>query len=112
MIKIIHHKPGRYAPVLFCDICAKPITDAGLAAAVTVSHPIPEGETSEVMYVHKGDCHDAADRRLGKKAGWDELSRHLRQLLYNTGLSPKKLQAQQAMDKDCGDWFTTPEDDA
>jgi hypothetical protein len=109
MIKIVHHIPGRYAPLLFCDTCGKRITDAGLAAAVTVGHPVPEGESSEVLHVHKGECHDAVDRRLGRQAGWDELSRHLLHLIYNVDLSIGKLQAHKEADAEC-DMFHIPKD--
>jgi hypothetical protein len=109
MIKIIHHRPGRYAPPLFCDTCGKRITDAGLAAAVTVGHPIPEGESSEVLHVHKGECHDAVDRRLGRQAGWDELSRPLLHLIYNVDLSPEKLIDHREADVECG-MFRVPND--
>ena len=102
MIKILHQKTGRYAPVLLCDACGKPITHAGLAAAITLSDPIPEGEHSDVLYVHKGECHSLTDVRLGKQSGWEEMSRHLLHLLYNIGLSPEKLLALRYMDTGIG----------
>ena len=61
MIKIAHIKAGKYSPILHCDFCGKRITEAGLAAAVTVSQPIPLEESSEVLHVHKGACLDAVD---------------------------------------------------
>lgn len=111
MIKIVHHIPGRYAPLLFCDVCGERITNASRAAALTVSHSMPEGESSEVLHVHKGDCHTAADRRAGLTLGWEEMSRHLLHLIYNVGLSPEKLEAHREADKEC-DLFHVPDDNA
>lgn len=111
MIKIVHHKQGRYAPMLFCDICGKRIDNAKLAAVLTVSHPIHYEQTSEVMHVHKRACHDIADKRHGKKLGWEELSRHLLHLNLNVGLSPANLLALQKFDNEFGDCITNSNDD-
>jgi hypothetical protein len=110
MIKIVHARPGFYAPMLYCDYCKKRITDAGSAAAITVSHPMPEGASSDVLHVHKGDCHDAVEKKLGGTAGWEELSRHIMQLNYNVDLSPEKLQAHRDADAEGIGMFRYPDE--
>ena len=86
---------NRVTPVVFCDVCARAITDASGAVAVrptrTIRDPfLCEGDILEVLHVHKGACLAEAERRLGgwDATWWDELTAHLCGLMVNTGLPP------------------------
>ncbi|MEA5420778.1 hypothetical protein VB712_16215 [Spirulina sp. CCNP1310] len=86
MIKVF--KEGNVTvPMFVCDICNKPITDGEMAVAVFQNLPLLDGiETAEVLHAHKGRCHDVAEKRLGKTAGFDELTNHCRYLLNNASI--------------------------
>lgn len=84
MIRIIYYE-GNHRAQFICDICREPITDAQHGAAVW-KHPEWISETPEPLHVHKGQCHNTADRRLvGAERGapWMELSEHALQLAVN-----------------------------
>jgi hypothetical protein len=91
VIKMLNFQ-GRSAPLLVCDVCAQPIRDAGLAAAVFPRSDV-EGEIFSVLHVHKGACHDRAEADLDGAAGapWQELRHHLVYLLGNVGLDDESL---------------------
>ncbi|MBI5381106.1 MAG: hypothetical protein HZA31_04335 [Opitutae bacterium] len=107
MIKDVCIK-GRIGPQVFCDTCGKRIEKAGLAAVITVKN-IGDGESSEILHVHKGKCHDLAEKKLGGNVLWGEMSRHFLHLIYNVGLSTEHLEAQKEADREAGDLFNTPE---
>ncbi len=92
MIRTIQ-KAGRDIPMLICDVCDTWIEGAGEAAAVW-KRASKDGETSEVLHVHKRGCHAQAEHRLGGKqnCSWEELGTHLLYLVGNSGLSPEQLQ--------------------
>ena len=104
MIKNINIK-GMTGPVIYCDTCGKRIEDAS-RAVVLAAEKIEEKQTSEVLYVHKGKCHDKAEAKIGSN-GWQELSRHLLQLVYNVGLSIEDLEARKDTDVELGGAFFT-----
>lgn len=89
--------------MLCCDICGSWIDDAELGAAV---FPYPaEGAAVEVLTVHKGACHDAAEERLSTpeaSAPWLELKKFLWQLSHNAGFPADAVQ-QLATKEDTGD---------
>lgn len=91
MIKI-HYTNGRNVPIMSCDICGTWIEDAGEAAAVFCT-PKGNGDTVEVLHVHKRGCHDAAELRLGgrRTCSWEELGTHMLNLTHNTGLPVERL---------------------
>ena len=70
-------------PVFSCDVCNEPIIDIREAAAVYRNDGVGEGELLAVMHVHKGKCHDEADRRFAGQdlAPWAELADHIEELL-------------------------------
>jgi len=79
-------------PKFVCDICQKPITDAGNAVAVYTNLPFTEDVTvSEVLHAHKGPCHNMAEQQVNGIPGWDELIEHCRYLLNNTKMSCRGL---------------------
>lgn len=88
----IHYKDGRNIPVLMCDVCGTWIEDAKEGAAVFVT-PQNNGDTTDVMHVHKRACHDAAEAKLGGRAkcSWQELSEHMLHLTHNTALPVERL---------------------
>ena len=102
MIKIIN-LGGMTGPVIYCDCCGKRIDDAS-RAAVLAAAKTQEKHTSAVLYVHKGKCHEKAEAQVGSH-GWQELSRHLLQLIYNAGLSLEDLEARRVTDTDLGGAF-------
>jgi len=95
MIKIIFQK-GTLIPVIICDICGKQIKDAQMGAVVHSLTDLSEQQKLDVLYAHKGACHDAAEKQFVKGnrrgSGWEELSIHLYYLCYNTGMTPQKIE--------------------
>jgi hypothetical protein len=80
--------------VCTCDICGKPIRDAGDGAAVYRDRGQREGELKRVLHVHKGKCLHRADRQLCGEGGmcpWDELEDHLIEVLTNTGSNLRRI---------------------
>src|SRR5881275_672957 len=86
MIKLRNDELG-YTPVAVCDICHQVITDVGYGAAVWRIPRQHLGDVFDVLHVHKGRCHDQADRQLvgEDKASWHELGIHLADLTVNLG---------------------------
>ncbi len=72
-------------PALRCDHCGKRILGAGMAAVLY--HFPKEGEETDVLIVHKGQCHRAKE---GEYSSWDELSTFLQELTHNLSL-PEEL---------------------
>jgi hypothetical protein len=104
MIKNIN-MGGMTGPVLYCDTCGKRIEDASRGIALAAVK-VEEKRTSEVLYLHKGKCHAKAEAKVGSN-GWQELSRHLVQLIYNVGLSIEDLEARKDTDCELGGAFFT-----
>jgi hypothetical protein len=75
MIQIIRHR-SRYVSVVTCDTCGKRITDSTMAAAL-------DGPGRVAWHVHKGRCHDDAERRA-RAHGWMTLRDHLDQIVHNS----------------------------
>lgn len=92
MIKMLSAS-GRSAPVLMCDVCGERIKLVGMGAAV-FPRSDSDGAEVEVLHVHKGECHDKAESRVGsgKGAPWQELGNHFSYLLHNIGLPMSRLQ--------------------
>jgi hypothetical protein len=64
---------------LQCDVCRKPVTDAGLAIVM-------RGPGAAAVFVHKTPCHRAAERFLCRgTAGWLELHDFLADLRVAVG---------------------------
>ena len=76
-----------------------------MAMAFNTADISKEGASCDVIYLHKGKCDDEAQRQYRHSRGWEELSRHLLQLLYNSGLSLKKLEAYKEADGDLKGFF-------
>lgn len=96
MIKILRLN-GKSAPVLVCDVCGSRIEDAKNAAAVNNfnSETVSDGDLLDVIYTHKGKCHNRAESLMTARGvgvvGWLELQHHLVDLIHNVGLSPVEL---------------------
>lgn len=89
---------GRACPKIFCDSCGEEIAEAKAAAAVYINF-IPDGDRSEVAYVHKnfvkGDCMTKAEEAIrsnGKESGWVELTEYLAHLISNVGIASKDIE--------------------
>jgi hypothetical protein len=81
MIKILH-KDGYWRPLVFCDVCGKIIEDGNMAGAAYIgADREKDGEIFEVVYFHKGQCHDEIEDRYG--IGWEEMSTFFDQVLFN-----------------------------
>jgi hypothetical protein len=78
------------APLLFCDICDTRIENAKEAALVfkLVTDASPNAEP---LMVHKGECLDAAEARLGGMVGWQPLLKELIYMLHNVGVPLEML---------------------
>lgn len=91
MIKMLNIK-GRACPIVICDVCQKRIESSEAAAAVFQRSDIEvDGDVSQVLHVHKGQCHDDAEQKIGngKGAPWQELDHHIYFLIGNVGTTPK-----------------------
>jgi hypothetical protein len=90
MLKMIYLN-GRTVPQYFCDVCTTQIENAKGAALVFKRLSELEETNSEVLFTHKGQCHDAAEIKLGgkSKTGWQEMSVSLFHSLHNSQLSPE-----------------------
>jgi hypothetical protein len=95
----IERDGGLVGPIILCDHCGKRIKDAERAAAL-----MPESgrHASGVLYVHKGECHDALENREGGSVPWEELSRHLRLLATNAGLQTGQMEQAKKVDSEVG----------
>jgi hypothetical protein len=74
-----------YASVITCDVCARTIADAGMAAALRAADGI-------AIHVHKGACHDRAEKHLAR-GGWMELIEHIEQLAANSNATSSEITA-------------------
>ena len=106
MIKVIVRQ-GVLVPIVICDICNQQIQDLEKAAAV--NPPIVELEAekpTEILYAHKGKCHDLAEERLnqqyGRTASWQDLSTHFYFLCNNGGLTAEKMARKDWMHRELG----------
>lgn len=89
----VHRLDSGSAAHLKCDICGERIENAGGAAAV-YSLAVAPNSDSDVLHVHKRECHSAADARIRQQGGrpaWVEMQEHLAQLIHNTGSSALAL---------------------
>lgn len=79
--------------VLVCDHCEERIRDGGMGVVVWSRDDLQaDGDQTEAFFVHKGDCHDALDERLGGKSArmpWSELNTAVHHLLHNAGIKPE-----------------------
>ncbi len=70
MLKLIFAN-GRFAPIIFCDNCGQPITDARVASALFLQTspfgtPPQEGAIAECdHHAHNGACADVVEAMLG-----------------------------------------------
>src|SRR5579871_2598867 len=91
MLKMVHRGEGRAAPAFYCDICGDRIEDANLAAIVYIRRVSQVGEKFDPLTVHKGNCHNVAERRLSTTTEdcvvWEELSIFLARLLCNSNVA-------------------------
>jgi hypothetical protein len=103
---LAHCVDGGYVPVLVCDICEKRIVDAQLGAVVFKRLVASEPDLIPGLHVHKGECHNAAESRLGgrENTGWMELQTHLLYLVLNSKLTPEMLAAERDMRDAAGEW--------
>jgi hypothetical protein len=77
MLQIIEIDTG-YRSVVACDICGHQIDDAGMAVAVRFTD-------GNVWHLHKGRCHDQAERAVPAfRIGFLELRHHLAQIEHHT----------------------------
>ena len=88
---VVKYSKGRYCPMVLCDVCKEPITDAGMAAVVQEPTNEPEA-ILKIQHVHKRACHNTAEAAM-HATGWEELETHLAQLCWNVGFTPKAMQA-------------------
>ena len=93
MIKTLYSE-GRYIPMVVCDACKKPITDADMGLALNKSRDLIEGQFVETFHAHKGDCDRQLEKRIDPKfgSGSTELARHLFQVTHNAGVTRAKLE--------------------
>ncbi len=94
MIQVIYdEKEDEIIPVITCDVCNNRIEDVLNAVAVN-QNVFDMGETpTKILHAHKGRCHDSAEAKIGKYAGWEELSAHLYYLCKNLGLTSQWFEA-------------------
>ena len=86
-------------PIIVCDICGKQITDAKMASAVMPdSKKYPSGN-GRVLHVHKENCQAKVDIQEGTSVNWDELTRHIRQLITNVKLTLTELEKEDQEDR-------------
>lgn len=79
MIQIIEVPTG-YRTVVKCDVCGDLIVDDRMAVALRFPH-------DTVWHVHKGECHNLAERRVPAfRRGFMELREHIAQIEHNTRL--------------------------
>lgn len=103
MLKIIS-KEHKSVPIVCCAVCGSWIDQIGLGAAVFQS-PARDGDTSEVMLVHKGACHDKAEATLsagGRSVGWHTLARFLMDACHNSGLTVEEMVEREKHDQEVG----------
>jgi hypothetical protein len=98
MIRILS-RDHLHAPVVVCDVCGDPIWDANDGVAV-FNAVLKEMEKTDVLHAHKGDCHDAAEDRIGEHAGWQELSSHFYWLGANLEITPEQFVKLSRLHKD------------
>jgi len=78
-------------PVVLCDVCHSLIVDASMAAAI-YPHSRDEADVLQVLHVHKGECMDKGEVKLGvTHCAWVELTDHLRYLVRNAGAPARTL---------------------
>ena len=97
MIQIIETKTG-YAPIIVCDQCGLRIEDANLAVAIAPMSGKFQNGKRRVLHVHKESCFDKFEKTEKTKYYWEELSRHLRLIINNAGLTPQELIEQSKKD--------------
>lgn len=91
MIKILF-KDTLSCPIFSCDICSDMIGDLTEGAAVfaDVAQRRENGKI-EVMHVHRGKCHELAEKKLSLKSEWQPLGAHLYFLCANIEVDGKHL---------------------
>ncbi|MDV6030376.1 MAG: hypothetical protein F9B45_09770 [Phycisphaera sp. RhM] len=84
-LKLKRTDAGRVAPIIVCDHCGEPITDAGMAVAVFT-------DDLDLFHAHKLACHNAIDAQHGIDGlplPWTELGTHLALLTSNVNADPE-----------------------
>lgn len=86
---------GVHAPVIFCDLCERPIEDArsGVVVFPVVESP---GQAENLVYAHQGPCGRLAEqnlRDLGRETGAIDLLSYLRYLVFNMGMTVEDVEA-------------------
>jgi hypothetical protein len=79
--------------VAVCDICERLIAEPGLAMyAWDSSETNVPGRWADFVVVHKGECRDAAEAKIGSEHYADMAFYHLlASLVANTGADPKVI---------------------
>lgn len=106
MIKVVVRQ-GVVVPIVICDICNQQIQDLERAAAVNPPIIKLRAENPvDIIYAHKGKCHDIAEQRLsqqyGQTAEWQELSTHFYFLCNGGGLTAEKMARKDWMFRELG----------
>jgi len=90
---VLHYADGLFVPVIACDVCEQRIADGRLGVAVFPRGGLSEPELLPCVYTHKGECHEAAERKLGGRSecGWQDLRTHLLYVVLNSNLTLEML---------------------
>jgi hypothetical protein len=83
MLKV-QKQESLYCPFIFCDVCGEKIEDYSFG--VVVYPALSESETTEVIFAHKGICHENAEEKIvhmGNDAGYEEINNYFRYLSRN-----------------------------
>lgn len=86
-----YHEGHQNAPMIVCDICGEKVSGNG---AAVLTRDVPEKTFGPVLHVHKGKCHDAAEKQFQDKGmddAWDELGDHMVQLFLNAGFDESTI---------------------
>jgi hypothetical protein len=78
--------PAGLSPVIICDYCGQQILDAQSASVmIPDSNPHPNGN-KRIMHVHKGQCHDAIEKKEGGIVTWIEMTHYFKRVLKTVNL--------------------------
>jgi hypothetical protein len=88
-----HYAEGLFVPVIVCDVCEQRIADGRLGVVVFRMGDLSLPELIPCMQTHKGECYNAAERKLGGmgECGWQELQTHLLYVVLNSKLTLEML---------------------
>jgi hypothetical protein len=90
MIELDKQDTGRKAPIVSCDICQEPITNAAMAMVRWRRSDDTNETITDLMYCHKGKCDEklSVERRSDP---WLELEHFLMRLLLNSGMTVDRM---------------------